>query len=67
MIYVINHSLAQSIINLPCLDYFPYFVMVSKQLESMAKRYMAQMLSLLKCTCPPLQLIIFTCVHISAH
>jgi hypothetical protein len=46
MVYVMNHSLAQFIIDLHCLDYFPYFVMASKQLESMAKRYMAQMLSL---------------------
>jgi hypothetical protein len=46
MVYVMNHSLAQSIIDLHCLDYFPYFVMASKQLESMAKRYMVQMLSL---------------------
>jgi hypothetical protein len=44
MVYAMNHSLAQFIIDLHCLDYFPYFVMASKQLESMAKRYMAQML-----------------------
>jgi hypothetical protein len=62
-----NHSLAQFIIDLHCLDSFPYFVTASKQLKSMAKRYMAQMLNLWKCTCHPLQLIIFTCVHISAY